>query len=238
MKIAVCDDEKEIRQILCEKIRNLNQTAELAVFESGEELLSSGYTADILFLDIQMEGKNGIETAKSLRRQNKTTVIIFVTALKEHVFEAFDVGAFHYLVKPFGDDKFREVFLRAVEQCRQAETVMQEKEDRCILIKAGGVHTRIFLKDIVYAEVYNRKVMIQCRDERIEYYGRLSDLEKQTGEDFFRSHRAYLIHFKYVVQYDASRIKMEKGTALMAKQKYSEFVKRYMQYVGRKGSCL
>lgn len=240
MRIAVCDDEKEIRQILSEKTRGLYPKAEVCSFGSGEEFLSSGQLADILFLDIQMPGENGIEIAKRMRRQNQRTVLIFVTALKEYVFEAFDVGAFHYLVKPFDDEKFREVLLRAVEQYWQINVLVQQRkaEERYILIKAGGVRTRIFVKDIVYAEVYNRKVMIHCQDEEIEYYGRLSDLEKQLGEDFFRPHRAYLVHFRYVVQYDASRIRMGKGTALMAKQKYPEFVKRYMQYVCRKGSCL
>lgn len=240
MKIAVCDDEKEIRKLLSKKIGKFYPEAEVCSFESGEEFFASGQMADILFLDIQMPGENGIEIAKRLRRQNQRTVLVFVTALKEYVFEAFDVGAFHYLVKPFDDEKFREVLLRAVEQYRQINALMQQRkaEERYILIKAGGVHTRIFVKDIVYAEVYNRKVMIYCRAGEIEYYGRLSDLEKQLGEDFFRPHRAYLVHFRYVVQYNAARIVLEKGTVLMAKQKYSEFVKRYMQYIERKGSCL
>lgn len=78
--------------------------------------------------------------------------------------------------------------------------------------------------------------MIHSVKDTVEYYGRISELEKQLGEDFFRSHRAYLVHLKYVVKYNASTIKLEKGSVLMAKQKYPEFVKRYMQYVQRKGS--
>ena len=62
----------------------------------------------------------------------------------------------------------------------------------------------------------------------------MSELEKEVGDDFFRSHRAYLVHFKYVEKYDASTIYLEKGTALMAKQKFPDFVKKYMQYNERK----
>lgn len=75
-----------------------------------------------------MPGENGIEIAKRMRKQNQRTVLIFVTALKEYVFEAFDVGAFHYLVKPFDDEKFREVLLRAVEQYRQINVLVQQRK--------------------------------------------------------------------------------------------------------------
>jgi len=69
-------------------------------FSSGEELLLSDKNIDILFLDIQMSGKDGMETARELRKKDKNMILIFVTAVEEYVFQAFDVGAFHYIVKP------------------------------------------------------------------------------------------------------------------------------------------
>ena len=98
MEIAICDDEKEIRDMLAEKIGKLYPQAGLSLYRSGEELLLAEKEPDILLLDIQMPGKNGMETAKELRRKNKKAIIIFVTALEDFVFQAFDVGAFHYLV--------------------------------------------------------------------------------------------------------------------------------------------
>ena len=239
MQIAICDDEQEVWKLLKRKINEVCPEAKLWFYRSGEELLSAGQTIDILFLDIQMPGISGMKAAEEFRKKNKKTVIIFVTALEEYVFQAFDVRAFHYLVKPFEDEKFKDVLVKAIEQSRQSEEMEKtEREERYLLIKTGGIHTKIFLKDIVYAEVFNRKVIIHSMKDKIEYYGRMSDLEKQLGEDFFRSHRAYLVHFKYVVSYDAAMIKLEEGSVLMAKQKYSEFIKRYMQYIQRKGSQL
>ena len=141
------------------------------------------------------------------------------------------MGAFHYLVKPFDDRKFKEVLLKAAGQYREKEKLKEPEKGRYLLLKAGGVHTKVFFDDIMYAEVFNRKVTIHGREGNIEYYGRLSDLEKQLGENFFRTHRAYLVHFKYVVRYDAAMVETDMGAALMAKQKYSQFVKRYMQYI-------
>ena len=137
-------------------------------------------------------------------------------------------------MKPFTDEKFAAVLNAAVKQYEnfadEGRRKEAEPEERYLVIKTGGVHTRIRIDDIIYAEVFNRKVMIHSVHGDIEYYGKLSDLEKQLGEDFFRSHRANLVHFKYVERYNVSEIWLEKGTALMAKQNYGEFVKRFLRY--------
>ena len=229
MRIAICDDEENIRMVLAEKLRNMVSTAEILLYPSGESLLTA-LPPDILLLDIQMPGQSGMEIAQELRRRNRKMILIFVTALEEYVYQAFDVGAFHYLVKPFPDEKFAAVLQNAVRQYWEQTATVQEPD---ILIKAGGVHTRVRWEDVVYAEVFNRKVLIHSTHGDIEYYGKLSSLEQQAGEDFFRSHRAYLVHFKYVVKYDSSMIYLENGSALMAKQRYRDFVKQYLRYNGR-----
>ena len=230
MRIAICDDEKNIRELIKGKIANQYPDANIIFYNSGEELLLSDEHIDILFLDIQMQGKNGMETARELRKKDKKIIIIFVTAVEEYVFQAFDVGAFHYIVKPINDTKFTEVLHRAIEEWNAKQPTNQEPEEKYLMINNGGVHIKVTIDDIVYAEVFNRKVVIHKLNETIEYYGKMSDLENVAGESFFRPHRAYLINFKYVEKYDATTIYLEKGTALMAKQKYPEFVKKYMKY--------
>lgn len=238
MQIAICDDEMEIREVLGKKVENLYPEAQVSFYGTGEELLAEKQQPDILFLDIQMPGRDGMETAKKLRQKGKETVLIFVTALEEYVFQAFDVGAFHYIVKPFDDKKMEAVVKKAVEQYHENRRKYQgTSREKYIMIQAGGTHTKICLDNIMYAEVFNRKIILHMVDGEIEYYGKLSDLEKLSGEDFFRPHRAYLVHFKYVVKYDASTIYLERGTVLMAKQNYPEFVKKYLKYNQRKG-CL
>lgn len=233
MKIAICDDEEKVQKMLAEKVKRFCPEAEVLCYFSGEELLSEDAAPDILFLDIQMPGMDGMETAERFREKNKKMVLIFVTAMEDYVYRAFDVRAFHYLVKPFSEQKFVSVLLGAVEQYRElAETADRQKakEDKYIMILSGGSHIRIRVRDIVYAEVFNRKVVIHRITDDMEYYGKLSELEKLVGEDFFRPHRSYLVNFRFVVKYDASEITLEKGTAPMAKKNYQSFVKSYLQY--------
>ena len=235
MRIAICDDEKNIRELIANKVVKQYPDAEIIFFQSGEELLLSDESIDILFLDIQMSGIDGMETARELRKKDKKVILIFVTAVEEYVFQAFDVGAFNYIVKPIDDGKFSDVLHRAVDEWSSQNINEKEPEERYVLINNSGVHTKATLDEIVYAEVFNRKVVIHKLDGEIEYYGKMSDLESLAGDSFFRSHRAYLINFKYVEKYDATTIYLERGTVLMAKQNYPEFVKKYMKYIQKRG---
>jgi len=235
MQIAICDDEKNIRELIGDKVKTQFPEAAIDFYSSGDELLLSEKPMDILFLDIQMSGRNGMDTARELRKKDKRTIIIFVTAAEEYVFQAFDVGAFYYIVKPIDDEKFAEVLCRAAEELADKNLYDKPHDEKHLLINNGGVHIKVRIDDIIYAEVFNRKVVIHKMDETIEYYGKMSDLETLAGDNFFRPHRAYLINFKYVEKYDSTTIYLEKGTALMAKQNYSEFVKKYMKYNQRRG---
>lgn len=235
LRVAICDDEKPVRDLLEEKIKEMLPSAVTVQFSSGKELLESGTVADILLLDIQMPEMDGMETAKLFRGEREDALILFITAAPEYVFDAFDVGAFHYLVKPLSDERFREVFGKAVQEAESRKIKGRETDERYMMIQAGGVHTKILFRDIVFAEVFNRKVVIHTVNGDMEYYGKLSDLEKKAGEDFFRPHRSYLIHFPYIQKYDAESIVMKNGTAPIAKKNYPEFVKQYLKYNQRKG---
>lgn len=142
MRIAICDDEKSMGQILEEKVKKLLPDAVVEKYLSGDDLISSGFKPDILFMDIQMPGKDGMETARIVRQNNKDMILIFVTAVEEYVFQAFDVGAFHYLVKPFSDDKFEEVVKRAIKTI--GENSYNENDDKYMMIQSAGSHIKVF----------------------------------------------------------------------------------------------
>lgn len=232
--ITICDDDKALQIILQKQIASFfadkNLACRIFCCDSGEEVLAHA-ESDLLFLDIQMPGKNGMEIARKLRGQGRKTILIFVTAMSEYVYEAFDVNAFHYLVKPFPEEKLREVLDKALLQKQSEKKDADSDEAQAILVKRSGLSTRVLLSDIIYAEVFNRKVVLHTLNDDIEYYGKLSDLEKQTGADFYRTHRAYLVNLKYVEKYNAATVWLEKGTIPLSKNQFSGFVKQYMQYI-------
>lgn len=247
MRIGICDDEKAIREGLTAKTRErfknrtfgCCETAEIISYATGEALLADENVPDILFLDIQMPGRNGMETAGELRRKKKGMILVFITALEEYVFQAFDVGAFHYLVKPFSDERFCEVLDRAVteyEENRQADRKNADRESRYMVVKTRGSRMKVILDTILYAEVFNRKIVLYTTEDEVEYYGKMAELQKRLGEDFYRTHRGYLVNLKYVKKYDASSVILENGVqVIMSKQQFPGFVKAYLRYNKRDG---
>ena len=231
LRIAICDDEKQMREAL----KGLTESCVDAVvdlFADGEALLDAGIEFDIILLDICMEeagsGRlNGIETAKRIRKKSDA-VIIFITALKEYVFEAYDVEAFHYLLKPVDEPKLREVLEKAAAK-REERKGMEP-----LTIKMNGISKRIPIEDIYYAENDRRKIILHTKNGNDSFYGKMEDLEQKLGNRFFRSHRGYLVHLEEVESYDHTNIFLKNGEMVfLARQKYNDFVTAYMHHLTR-----
>lgn len=238
MQVGICDDQEETRELMAGKVKMACPEASIILYKSGQEVLDALMLPDILLLDIQMPGIDGLQTARELRRISSKVIIIFVTVTGDYVFQSFDVGAFHYLLKPFDDLKFNEILQNAVKQYREQEMPVTgiKRKRSPLIITTKGRHIPVSFEDIVYAEVFDRKILLHTMESDIEYYGKMKDLEKMAGDSFYRPHRAYLINFDYISKYNSSIIYLKRGQALMAKQKYKDFVKCYLRYNHRKGN--
>ena len=230
IRIAICDDEKHmvdhIKAFVSDFFRKKNREISIRTFLSGEDLLSYDGQIDILFLDVQMKGMDGMETARRLRKL-VDAILIFVTGVREQVFDAFDVGAFHYLMKPIDEDKMREVLRRAVQEVEK-----KQSGPRYLLVKAEGSHRRIPVEDILYVENSGRKVILHTKTECLEYYERMNHLQEVLGDGFYRCHRGYLVALSAITGYDHESITVGSGDQIyLAKQKYGEFVKLYCRYL-------
>lgn len=244
MKLAICDDEKDIRNYIEKCVRKIDPGSDVVQYADGREILKPGFDADILFLDIQMPDVDGMRAARILRDTGSKTIIVFVTAVEEFVFQAFDVGAVQYILKPFDKNKLMETIRKAISLAKEQHTIADilaaadpsdETDPRYIMVKSDGVNTRIVFKDIAYAEVFDRRVVLHMSDrECIEYYGRMTELERVAGDGFFRPHRAYLINLGFVSSYDSKKVLVLGSAIPVARGKYRELVKAYMSYYTRK----
>ena len=135
LKIAICDDEKPIRDYIEKCVREIESNAEIDQYEDASGMVSASFDADILFLDIQMPGMDGMKAARILRTTGNKTIIVFVTAVEEYVFKAFDVGAVQYLVKPFDKDKLIETIKRATALAREKRQVEAAYRKHRIIMK-------------------------------------------------------------------------------------------------------
>lgn len=238
MNIAVVDDEETIRQQIYSFIKKSKPDFRVGSFATGEEMLAAGKYFDIIFLDIQMEGMGGIEAARILRRQDEDAILIFITGIKEYVFEAFDVSAFHYLVKPIEEKKFMEVLGRAVAEVGKRKGQREQQ----IFIRTKNQGYTLRLDSILYIESRAKKVEIHITDteEVIEAYATMDELEGQLGGSFYRCHRGYLVNMAHIVRYDNDSILLSGGEKVyLTRKKHGEFVKAYMWYLQNGGvSCV
>mgnify|MGYP003558029937 CR=1 FL=1 len=126
-------------------------------------MISAGIDHDIYFLDIEMGDISGIELAKRIRKEQgdsgKRSIIIFVTGFREYMEDAFDVNAYHYLVKPVKEEKFFTVLDRAWKDA----AALEENSKKKILIKSSGISKNVFLKDIFYIESSNKRVVFHTK---------------------------------------------------------------------------
>ncbi|WP_044973483.1 LytTR family DNA-binding domain-containing protein [Ruminococcus sp. HUN007] len=230
MRFAVCDDEKEICRDISEKIKKIYSDASVTEFLSGEELIKSYNEFEIIFLDIELHGTDGMQVAAKLRDYGCKAVIIFVTAYENRVFEAFDVGAFHFLVKPVSEERLSEIIKKAADISCRSE--LNSENDKTIIVKSGGTTAKLSLGEIIYAEALDHILILHTLKGKIEYRERIGKFEKQTDRTFFRTHRSYLINLRYLEKYTSSEVIMDNGDSiLLSKKRYPELVRSYMNYI-------
>lgn len=235
IEIAICDDEEIIIERIADLIKKQNIDCHIESFQAGNELLAAKRRFDLIFLDIQMDGINGMETAKAVREYDRKAVIVFVTAVKEYVFEAFDVGAFHYLLKPIEERKFAEVFENAAREIQERRI---QKETPALFFKTKNKSYTFNQSEIIFIESKNRKAAIHTVKNTLEVYAVMKELQKELGNSFYRCHRGYLVNMAHIAEYSSDMIEMDNGERVyLAKEKYQEFVKAYMRYLRNGGAA-
>ena len=213
LKFAVCDDEPLMTQELAEYLAGYMEEQSITAYEvsrfsNGRALLDAGGPFDVIFLDVQMEHPDGMETAKQLRQRGGRSLLIFVTVLKECVFDAFQVEAYDYLLKPLD----RAGFHRTME--RVLRTLEQRASGNIVISRGNGCEV-IPLPDIVYCEVLGRKVYLHKKDGTVSaYYDRLDDLERRVDGRFFRCHRSYLVNLDSVRGCQGGRVLLSQGESI------------------------
>ncbi|OOM16686.1 LytR/AlgR family response regulator transcription factor [Clostridium saccharobutylicum] len=236
MRIAVCDDEQIIMDatmiMIEEIIDECSYIGEFYNFNSGQELLKSleedFIFFDIYILDINLNDINGIEVAKRIRGLDNDAIIIFLTSYQEWMAEAFDVQAFHYLLKPIDRKKLEGIFKK----------IFNYLSDRKILyyFKQGKKLYSIPYKNIYYFESDKRKMKIFTGRGEYYYYDTIANVEKTVRMDLFtRTHVSYLVNMDHIRSFDGKDVTLENGLRIPASKKYVElFNINFMKYLKRR----
>lgn len=229
--IGICDDEKYMRCELEQKItcygKKHGHSFQIVPFVSAEELLESKKKLDLIFLDIRLDGMDGMAAARRLKKKRAGCRIVFLTVLKDYVFDAFEVEAVNYLVKPVPDEKLFRTMDRVIGQ-------ITETKGQYFVICSGHTYRRIPLHKIYYIEVIKRKIYIHCDREVVEYYDSISNVEQKLPEYFFRCHRSFLVNLQQIRQFCDGNLMMENGEIVpVSRLRQKEFAGAALKYMQR-----
>lgn len=229
--ILICDDEKALRSDLkkitqtCLQLKGLNYR--ISEFSSGEELLGDfqeKQDQQILFLDIEMSGISGMETARQLRRRDASLIIIFVTSYPDFVFQGYEVKALNYILKPYDRKKIELVLDDAIES-------LDAQIDSCFLLEQRGSMIRLPFKDIHYFFSRRHEVFVITSDGEFSFYGKLNDLPPRLPDCFVRIHSRYLINLQHLKSLSKDQAVMDKDTLPVSRSCKQEAFAAYARYL-------
>ena len=231
IKIAICDDESrqaEYIKMLANKWSEQKfAKVQVTMFGGAENFkaaLSDGKEFDILLLDIQMGGQNGVELARELRESDDKTAIIFITALAGFISEGYEVSALHYLVKPVDEHKLFETLDKAYKNLTRPK--------KFLIVNSEGRDCRILFDDILYIEAYKHYVTV-VTSEGTEYETRrnISAVESELDDSFFRCQRSYIVMLKHVKHISKTEALMDNGkTISLSRNIYKDLYKAFIRY--------
>ena len=239
--VCICDDEKEIttdlERVLFHIFDKLNIEHEIDVLSSSEKLyqkMEKGTHYDLIFLDIEFTSDtiNGVEVGQLIRdvHRNHLVSIVYISWKKNYALQLFDIQPLNFLIKPLEREKVEEV----VRKYLKITGLMSGT----LIFKKGRDTFKVPIRDIVYLENYERKVIIHLSDGRTEeFYGSLKEIYEENLKkfDFLFIHASYAINYDYVttLQFDQvfllgrqKSLPISKHRAIEVREHFYEIVKR------------
>lgn len=231
MRIAVCDDNEPFCGAFCDRLEEQFTAKrwefDYEIFLSGDALLASDLTdVQVVFLDIDMPGTDGMETARLLREKSEDVIIIFVTAFPEYALKGYWVGAMLYLLKESLDEQLPACVGAIIEKLSDIR--------KYIKVQTPDKFLNMYIKDILYFEgTPAKRVILHTRTgEPVACIGRLGEYENRLTElDFLRIQKGYLVNMRHIEDIRNYTAKLTDGEALRVSRKdYSEITRRYVTW--------
>lgn len=210
--IAVCDDSGAdaayVRALTEDWAARTGHTVQLEIFPSAESFLfhyAEDKSYDILLLDIEMTGMDGVALARQVRRDNESVQIIFITGYSDYIAEGYDVAALHYLVKPVSREKLHEILDRAARKLG--------KNERALLLGLAGEAVRVPLYQIRYLEVRQNYVTIHAKEDYTVKRS-LGEFARELDDRFYRMGRSYIVNLTCICRVTRTDVYLSDGSVI------------------------
>lgn len=226
MKAAICDDEKifhkQLSALLWKYMESRNIEIYPDFYENGEDLLRSQKEYDIIFMDFQMDGINGIETGIKLRESNSDCVIIFVSAYPAAALEAYEAKTFRFLMKPIDETKLFKAlddYLKLIDY------------DNLLLLNTHEEKYKIKMSEIIYLEGDGKYTTVRTKKQSLRIRMNLKQLElKLPKSKFIRCSKSFVVGFAHISNHNNSEIIFDNGEKAIIGGHYAAKFKTEFQF--------
>lgn len=216
--VAICDDDRTQVEIVNDYIENFsfktNYDIKVIKAYTGEELLRKLDSEeegigiadiDIFLLDIEMNEMNGIDLAKKIKQKNKKAIIVYITGFKDYALYAFQIRAFHYMMKPITYKNFEILLNEIIENLKVR--YLKKETDKIFVVKNKGAVLKIPYMDIFYFEKSLRKTIVTCKSESTEFYASFKNLIKELDMNYFtQCHQSFIVNNSKIYSYKNKEI--------------------------------
>lgn len=229
-EIAICDDEPAICDMVSNVIREWGPDIKISCFYSGESLLASYESFDVIFLDIDMKGIDGIETGRQIRERDHETRIVYLTAYRDYVAGAFEVHAFQYLLKPISSARLKQILeelFRYVNRVDKQKLLDFHTDEGTVCVDAA---------DICYFEYSNRKIRVVTLQKIYHMAGKISSIYTRTCSiGFSMPHKSFVVNFLHVKNVRNLDIFMDNGDRIpLSQKKQKEWKQELTNYLSER----
>ena len=226
MNIAICDDEPIVLKQLDKIIRNIlftqNDTSEIISFTSGESLIKNIEEFDLVFLDIDMPGWDGIETGKQIRKINTSCKIVMATSMIERFKEAFYIDAFRFITKPFNPREIEE----AIYACS-----VQQVGSSILCVYRDRIEHHFSQREIEYARAYNSYTEFLIKKRLYRSDCSLNKMEHLLDKRiFYRINKQYCVNMLRIENYMEGKIIIDGKEILVSRRKKKEFEQAFFEF--------
>ena len=234
LRIAIVEDDPEDQNRLQQMLQQFADTCQekcaVTVFGGGAEFLGNYRPEyDLVLMDVEMPGMNGLDTARELRTMDASVILIFITNMAQYAIRGYEVDALDYVLKPVNYYSF-ELKMKKVRR------ILNEREGSSLVLFVKGEMRRIPVKSILYVEIRDHNLCYHTDDGDFSLTGSMKKLEEQLApHSFARCNNCYLVNLMHVRTVTPEQVFVENTPLKISRPRRKAFMEALSAYYGGGG---